>query len=941
MLYGTGKPRRLHRQAFAAIAGVALVFGIVPFSTVKATEDQATASLEAAAVQPILAKNCYGCHTDKMKGGLRIDSVRAMLKGGESGPVIVPGHPDDSLLMKAIRYQDQDLQMPPKGPLPATDVAIIEAWIRAGAPELPPAAGAPPGAIASGAATSALSAQEQYFETKVRPLLIENCYSCHTEGAAGGLRLDSHAAVLRGGKDGPVVNVDHPEQSLLLKAIHYNDQNLHMPPKGPLDPGQMAVLEQWVRDGVAWPNEGPVTMTATVTDQDRSFWAYQKPVKPAVPTIASKWATDDIDRFVLAKLEEQHLTPVKDTDKRTLIRRVTYDLTGLPPAQSEIDAFLADKSPDAYPRLVDRLLASKAYAERWGRVWMDVVRYSDTSGEGADFPIPEIYKYRDYIIQSFHEDKPYDRFIREQIAGDLLPAASEPEHWNNVIATGYLANANRYEDYVSDAVDNIGYSFLGTSIACARCHDHKFDPIPTADYYGIYGIIASTRFAQPGQEETRFETDMVYRDPNVVKSQQYLDFEAQLKPVADSIHAVHQLPYFDDVLPALEARRMSLFAHAPQFEDAYAVTEGTPHDERIEHLGDKKNLGDVVPRHFLQALGNWQLPANTQGSGRLELANWIASSNNPLTARVMVNRLWQGHFGRGIVATPNDFGKRGTLPSNQPLLDYLAVTFEENGWSIKAMQRMIVLSHTYRLSSEDDEANEKTDPDNVYLWRHSRTRMDAEEIRDSMLATSGLLDMSPAGQQPFPPPAEWNYSGHVPFHAVYETNRRTVYVMTQRSRRHPYLGLFDGADSTASVAQRDTSITPLQSLYFMNAAFPKTCAGDLAAKLEDAHLPAAEEIDRAFLILYGRHAAKDEIAHAEGFVASATAIYKTQGAPPATETPEPQASPLHQASFATKTDAPNPATAQPQPLSDAMAHKLAVSNFIQALYASNEFMFID
>ena len=235
----------------------------------------------------------------------------------------------------------------------------------------------------------------------------------------------------------------------------------------------------------------------------------------------------------------------------------------------------------------------------------------------------------------------------------------------------------------------------------------------------------------------------------------------------------------------------------------------------------------------------------------------------------------------------------------------------------------------------------RPDPDNVYLWRHSRTRMDAEEIRDSMLATSGLLDMSPAGQQPFPPPAEWNYSGHVPFHAVYETNRRTVYVMTQRSRRHPYLGLFDGADSTASVAQRDTSITPLQSLYFMNAAFPKTCAGDLAAKLEDAHLPAAEEIDRAFLILYGRHAAKDEIAHAEGFVASATAIYKTQGAPPATETPEPQASPLHQASFATKTDAPNPATAQPQPLSDAMAHKLAVSNFIQALYASNEFMFID
>jgi hypothetical protein len=927
----------------AAIAGVALAFSAQPFTMVNAMDKQDAVAPEAAAVQPILQKNCYGCHTDKMKGGLRVDSVRALLKGGESGPVIVPGHPDDSLLIKAIRYKDQDLQMPPKGPLPASDVAAIEAWIRAGAPELPGSASSADGAAASAAApvSSALSAQEQYFETKVRPLLIQNCYGCHSDGAAGGLRLDSRKAILRGGKDGAVVDLDHPGQSLLLRAIHYNDQNLHMPPKGPLDDVQVAVLEQWVRDGVAWPDTGPVTMTATVTDKDRSFWSYRKPVKPAVPIVSSKWATNDIDRFVLAKLEEQHLTPVRDADKRTLIRRVTYDLTGLPPTPAEVEAFLAEKSPDAYPRLVDRLLASDAYAQRWGRVWMDVVRYSDTSGEGADYPIPEIYKYRDYIIQSFHEDKPYDRFIKEQIAGDLLPASSEPEHWHNVIATGYLANANRYEDYISDAVDNIGYAYLGTSIACARCHDHKFDPIPTADYYGIYGILASTQFAQPGEEETRFERDMVFRDPNVVKSQQYLDFEAQLKPVADSIHAVHQLPYFDDILPALEARRMALFEHVPQFEDAYAVTEGTPHDERVQHLGDKKNLGDLVPRHFLQVLGNWQLPPNTTGSGRLELANWIASPNNPLTARVMVNRLWQGHFGRGIVATPNDFGKRGSPPSDQALLDYLAVTFEENGWSIKAMQRMIVLSHAYRLSSDDDEADEKTDADNVYLWRHSRTRMDAEEIRDSMLATSGRLDLSAAGPQPFPTEAQWNYSGHVPFHAVYDTNRRTVYVMTQRSRRHPYLGLFDGADSTTSVAQRDTSITPLQSLYFMNASFPKTCAASLAEKLEDAHLTAQQEIDRAFLTLYGRPATKDEITHAEEFIQSAAAIYKKQGAPPGPEAPEPAPSPLHQASFGAKTDEPAASSKEPQPLSDATAHKLAVGNFIQALYASNEFMFLD
>ena len=931
----------------AGLAGVTLVFGLVPVSVVRGMEKPqdtpAAPSTTAAQVQPILAKNCYSCHTNAMKGGLRLDSRAAILQGGESGPAIVPGHPETSLLVKVIQYKDPDLQMPPKGPLPAEDVAAIEQWIKSGAPDLEVA---PATTSATPATTSATltpvklspegaSAQEQYFETKVRPLLVTKCYGCHTGRASGGLRLDSRKAVLQGGMDGAVVDLDHPENSLLLKAVHYNLQSLQMPPKAPLDDAQVAILEQWIHDGMAWPAASIETgMVAVVTDNDRSFWSYQKPVKPSIPTTPSKWAYNDIDRLVLAKLTEQKLTPVKDADKRTMIRRVTYDLTGLPPTPQEIVAYLNDKSPDAYPKLVDHLLASKAYSERWARIWLDVVRYSDTTGEGADFPIPEMYKYRDYVVQSFAQDKPYDRFIKEQIAGDLLPYTSEPEHWNNTIATGYLANSNRYEDYVSDAVDNIGYAYLGTSIACARCHDHKFDPIPTADYYGIYGVIASTQFASSGEEETRYERNMVYRDPTVIKSQQYRDFEEQLKPVADTIHAAHQLPYFDDILPALEARRMALFQNAPHFEDAYAVTEGTPHDESIQHLGDKKNLGDEVPRHFLQVLGNWKLPANTKGSGRMELANWIASPENPLTARVMINRIWQGDFGRGIVATPNDFGKRGTAPSNQALLDYLAVSFEEKGWSIKAMQRMILLSHTYQLSSDDSSADELADSDNAYLWRHSRIRMDAEEIRDSMLATSGTLDNSTAGAQPFPTEAEWNYSGHAPFHAVYETNRRTLYVMTQRTRRHPYLGLFDGADSTTSVAQRDRSITPLQSLYFMNAAFPKTCAASLVDQLEAAHLSSKEEINRAFLIIYGRPATKDEIAHAEEFVDSVTDIYKSHGTPNA---PASQATPLKQVGYTTQGSASTPA----QTTSNELAHKQALGNLIQALYASNEFMFID
>ncbi len=887
--------------------------------------------------QTVLAANCYTCHTARMKGGLRLDSVPNMLKGGDSGAAIVPGHPESSLIIKAMHYQDDDLKMPPKGKLPDADISTVEAWIKAGAPDLTP--GAAPVAVSTSPAASLppniASAQEQFFETKVRPLLSAKCYGCHTGRQAGGLRLDSRKDILAGGMDGPVVDLDHPENSLLIKAVHYTDQALQMPPKGPLDPGDVAILEQWVKDGLAWPAGSTAVVNPVVTDADRSWWSYTKPVKPVIPIVAnSKWAYNDIDRFVLAKLDEQKITPVHDADKRTMIRRVTYDVTGLPPTPAEINAYLADKSPNAYAKLVDRLLASKSYGERWGRMWLDVVRYSDTTGEGADFPVPEMYKYRDYVVASFAADKPYDRFIKEQIAGDLLPTTSEPEHWNNIIATGYLANSNRYEDNVSDAVDNIGYAYLGTSIACARCHDHKFDPIPTADYYGIYGILASTQYSTSGWEDVRYERNMIYRDPSVVKSQQYLDFEAQLKPVADTIRAAHELPYFDDILPALEARRMALFENAPHFESAYGVREGTPRDEHIQHLGDKKNLGDLVPRHFLQLAGNWQLPTNTTGSGRMELANWIANPDNPLTARVMVNRLWQGHFGRGIVATPNDYGKRGAAPTNQPLLDYLATDFIAKGWSIKAMQREILLSHTYQLSSDDSEQAEKIDPDAIYLWRHARSRMDAEEIRDAMLVTSGTLDTTPAGPHPFPTQAQGNYSGHAPFHALYETNRRTLYVMTQRTRRHPYLGIFDGPDATMSVAQRDSSITPLQTLYFMNGEFPKQCAGSLATQLEAAHVTQREEINRAFLLVYGRPAEKEEIAHAEEFLNSVTEIYKTQGA----DTPQKPAPAtlLQKASFPAQQS-----STTPQPLTSEAAHKLALSNFIQALYASNEFMFID
>jgi mono/diheme cytochrome c family protein len=904
-------------------------------------------------VQPIIAKNCAGCHIlGGHSGGLRMDSLAALLKGGEDGPVIVWGKPEKSLLTKTIHYEDPDMAMPPKGKLSDADIATIDKWIAQSSPpiggdapapvaataapsdsnltaigEKPVAAlvapkperlvhatgGLKPVAVVSVTAASPLTTAEQeaFFESKVRPVLINNCYSCHASAAHGGLRLDSREALLRGGKNGPVVVPGHPEQSRLATAVHYSDTNLQMPPAGALKADQVADIDRWIADGMPWPKGNPVAVAKKITDEQRRFWAFQPPIAPVVPDVKSPWVKNDIDRFVLAKLDEKRLKPVGDADKHALIRRATYDLTGLPATPDEVAAFVSDKSPLAYEHLVDRLLASKAYGERWGRIWLDVVRYADTSGGGGDYPIQQISKYRDYVIASFNADKPYDRFIKEQIAGDLLPAESEQQHWEGVVATGYLANASRYDGaYIADAVDNIGYAYLGMTVACARCHDHKFDPIPTSDYYAIYGILESTHFPDPGDDVSRRQVGFVYRDPKSADRQDIKDFNAQLKPIAGAIQAVFALPgTYDDILPQLEARRMNLYAHAPEFpENAYAVTEGPVRQAQIQNHGDPTDLGEEVPRGFVQVLGNSALPPNTKGSGRLELANWIASKDNPLTARVLVNRLWQGHFGRGIVPTPNNFGTRGVPPSNQALLDYLATEFIANGWSIKTIQREILLSHTYRLATTDNAANEEIDPDDAYIWRHSRVRLDAEEIRDSMLADSGLLDRTPARPHPFPPQSEWNWEEQNPFApdvTKYENDHRTVYMMVQRSVKHPYLTLFDGADANASTEQRTSSLTPLQALYFMNASFPKRCADHLATEWVGKKATDREVIVQAFLTIYGRAAAKPEMDRSEQFLARATALYVSRS-----DTPE-------------------------------EARRKAISNFAQAMFSTNEFMFIE
>ena len=916
-------------SAFALIYALT-VGAVVPMSVAQEATPAATSYQQS--VKPIVDRKCSGCHVNGgHAGGLKLDSFDLLMKGGEDGSVVTLGDPAASMFSKSVHYEDSTLQMPPKEKLSDDDIATIDKWIKESSAPLTPAApaeaapsttAAPSKAAATSgssaatpAATSAplqVAAQEEFFETKVRPVLVGQCYSCHGSAAKGGLRLDSRAYLMQGGKDGAVIVPGHPESSMLTTAVHYTDTRLQMPPRAALKPEEVADLDMWIKMGAPWPKSDATPVSEKVTEAQRNFWSFKAPVRPAVPVVNSKWVDTDIDRFVMAKLEEKKLTVVGDADKRTLLRRVTYDLTGLPPTPAEIDAFLSDKSPAAYVHVVDRLLASKAYGERWGRMWLDVVRYADTSGSDGNVPIPQVAKYRDYVIEAFNEDKPYDRFIKEQIAGDLLPAATEQEHWKAVIATGYLADASTYDHaQIEDAVDNLGYAFLGTTMACARCHDHKFDPIPTSDYYAIAGILKSTHFPNAGDDATRLQQEFYVRDPKQMDTPEIKAYQAQMKPILNALYAVYKLPgTYDDLVPQLERRRMDLLARAPKLpEDAYAVSDmPKPVEAQIEVHGDPTNLGNEVPRGTIQVLGGGPLSADAKDSGRLELANWIASKDNPLTARVIVNRLWQGHFGRGIVPTANNFGTRGVPPSNQALLDYLATELVAKNWSIKTMQREMVLSHVYRLSTAKIAADDEIDPDDAYLWRHSRQRMDAEEIRDSMLADSELLDRSPAGPHPFPPAYEWNFEQQAPFApdlSKYDNNHRTVYMMVQRSVKNRYMTLFDGADGITSVDQRSSSLTPLQALYFMNADFPMKCSEHLADELDKDKLTDTQRIDHAFVVLYGRPAAAIEREQSLRFLEQMSAKYVATG------------------------------------MSADQAHEKATAHLMLAMFSSNEFMFIE
>jgi len=778
-----------------------------------------------------------------------------------------------------------------------------------------------------------------FFEAKIRPVLVERCYQCHSAGSdkvKGGLRVDHRDGMVKGGDGGPSVVAGKPEESPLIEAIRYGDDALRMPPKTPLTAEQVKDFETWVRMGAPDPREsapsaagtpGPTPYAGMDPETARSFWSFRPVADPPAPVVNDPaWPRDEVDRFVLARLEAAGLTPGADADRPTLIRRAAFDLTGLPPTPEAFDAFLADGSPDAFEKVVDRLLASPAYGERWGRHWLDLIRYADTGGDNSDFPVPSAYKFRDYVVSAFNGDKPYDRFLREQVAGDLLPGEPIESERERKIATGYLAVARRFGSSptefhltIDDAIDNIGKAFLGLSVSCARCHDHKFDPIPQSDYYALYGILDSSRFAYPGLENERRSHDFVaLGTPEEAEALRRHEKEAgglevrlrKLKREKDSPRKESRPPaQLDAEMEEVKKLLKSLDAHPPGVEKAYAVAEGAPHDAPLFRKGDPAHPGAAVPRGFLQVLGGQRLPEGVGAgrSGRLELAGWLADPANPLTARVMVNRVWQHLFGRGLVATPNDFGVRGKPPTHPELLDHLATRFVRDGWSVKAVLRRVMLSRAYQLSAAEDTRAASVDPGNDLHWRHDRRRLSAEEIRDAMLVAAGTLDRAPGGAFPLPPESEFRYTQHVQFVAPesFDTRRRTVYQIQQRLRRRRILEVFDGADPNATTPDRPLSTTAIQALYLMNDPFVHDRAGELAGRAEAASADEGGRVARVYRLAYGRPATADEVEAGRAYQADARVALAEAGVP-----------------------------------DDRLGHA-ALASLVRVLLASNEFLFVD
>jgi hypothetical protein len=731
---------------------------------------------------------------------------------------------------------------------------------------------------------------EGFFESKVRPLLAANCVECHgPTKASNALRLDSREAILKGGDSGPAIVPGDVEKSLLAIAIKHDENELiQMPPKGPLPEQAVADLRAWIAAGAKWPETAAKPIIS-----DKPHWAFLPLQSVIPPDDLTGWAEQPIDRFIAAAQRENAVAPVRAASKHALLRRAYFDLIGLPPAPDRIESFVADERPDAFQRVIDELLASPRYGERWGRHWLDLVRYADTAGDNSDYPIPQAYLYRDYCIDALNADVPYDRFLHEQLAGDILARQAPKDDYNRlVIATGFIAQAKRIgtrelEDMhliIEDTLATVGPVMLGLSIRCARCHDHKYEPLTQQDYYALYGIFASTQYPFAGAEEVRKQTKfapLIHPDDLKQRKDRRDEQIARLK--AEIAQLDEQQQGSSDTNEQLKTLREELSRLEKDdclsgVTTAYAVAELTPTDVKLQKNGSPRSTGDIVPRGVPRILNSGDFTIAAGSSGRLELAHWVTDKSSHLTARVMANRIWQFHFGKPLVPTPSDFGLRGTPPTHPELLDWLAKEFIDSGWSMKAMHRRIMLSKSYQLSAESDVANMERDAGNTWYWRFDRRRLDAESLRDTTLALGGTLDLSRPGPHPFPEPSTWRFSAHRQFNQVcYPSNHRSVFLMVQRLHAHPYLSLFNGPDTSLSTPMRDTSTVPLQALFLLNNELVHNQSTGFAQSLIDQEPDPAARLQLAFMTALARPPTTTEQSRSLAFLAAYTQALQEEG----------------------------------------------------------------
>lgn len=856
-------------------------------------------------------------------------------------------------------------------------------------------------AILAAAPLIAQTPDQEFFEKKVRPIFVANCYACHGQKMQmGGLNLSTGAGA--GPETGVIVKGD-PEQSRLYQALAYSGK-IKMPPSGKLSADDVAAVKTWIEMGGVWPASTNTTAAKSpISSEARKHWSFQ-PIKNYKPPQVKQegWIKSPIDRFILAKLEEKNLQPAPPASKLTLLRRATYDLTGLPPTTQEIDAFLADKSPDAFAKVVDRLLASSKYGERWGRNWLDVARFAESTGMDEDNAYPHAWRYRDYVVNAFNQDLPYNRFVTEQIAGDLIPTDDPKLRQRGLVATGFLALGPRplaqqdrlqmLYDVVDEQIDTTSKAFLGLTVACARCHDHKFDPILTKDYYALASVFASTsafrnqgrpgsisfmwyapldpaaydRYqahrwnmlgkqlemedalsedlgrenaalrpkiaefltvawkvqlqgaASPDKTITRWVTWLNAADEKArtgYLKEWYQASEANIAEVArkyqeayiktaekwDSSLEKWRTRFAKDSLqgrdvparPKFEAEDDPFFEAATlkggpmelpesprlvvlrkEFEQlekslpeapamASAVNDGIPVDQKVFVRGDYHNLGEPVAKQFPIVLAGESQPPVKNGSGRLEMAQWLTSPDNPLPTRVMVNRIWQWHFGEALMRTPNNWGKMGEKPTHPELLDYLAKQFVANGWSIKSMHRQIMLSSTYQMSSKAAKESREADPPNRLWTRFNRVRMSVEQIRDSLLAIDGSLDPAMGGTTAAPGKGKKNKADPD------DMKRRTLYIPVKRGSIPNLLATFDYGDATTSNEGRPRTNVAPQALFMMNSSFVIARSQGFAKKLlDDPARTDAARIEQAYLIALTRKPEAAEVDDALSYIAS-------------------------------------------------------------------------